>query len=67
MAAALSQYDYIFAITTIFAFLDAWNIGTRSYPLALGLFGCLGRLIVAKCAERSAPCAETTNRFKSKT
>jgi hypothetical protein len=22
------QYDYIFAIGTIFAFLDAWNIGT---------------------------------------
>jgi phosphate/sulfate permease len=28
MAAALSQYDYIFAITVVFAFLDAWNIGT---------------------------------------
>lgn len=27
MAAALHQYDYIFAITTIFSFLDAWNIG----------------------------------------
>jgi hypothetical protein len=24
---ALSQYDYLFAIGTIFAFLDAWNIG----------------------------------------
>lgn len=23
----LHRYDYIFAITTIFAFLDAWNIG----------------------------------------
>ena len=23
----LSQYDYLFAIGTIFAFLDAWNIG----------------------------------------
>lgn len=25
--AALPQFDYIFAIATIFAFLDAWNIG----------------------------------------
>ena len=25
--AVLHQYDYIFAVTTIFAFLDAWNIG----------------------------------------
>jgi len=24
---ALPQFDYIFAIATIFAFLDAWNIG----------------------------------------
>jgi hypothetical protein len=23
----LSHYDYLFAIGTIFAFLDAWNIG----------------------------------------
>jgi len=23
----LHQFDYIFAIGTIFAFLDAWNIG----------------------------------------
>lgn len=23
----LHQYDYIFAVSTIFAFLDAWNIG----------------------------------------
>lgn len=27
--AVLSQYDYIFAIGTIFAFLDAWNIGAN--------------------------------------
>jgi hypothetical protein len=27
---ALPQFDYIFAIGTIFAFLDAWNIGTSS-------------------------------------
>jgi len=26
--AILHQYDYIFALTTVFAFLDAWNIGT---------------------------------------
>lgn len=26
----LHQYDYIFALGTIFAFLDAWNIGTTS-------------------------------------
>ncbi|KAI8933288.1 hypothetical protein NX059_009915 [Plenodomus lindquistii] len=26
---ALPQYDYIFAIGTIFAFLDAWNIGAN--------------------------------------
>jgi hypothetical protein len=25
---ALPQFDYIFAIGTLFAFLDAWNIGT---------------------------------------
>ncbi|CAI0647426.1 unnamed protein product [Colletotrichum noveboracense] len=29
MAAALHQYDYIFAIATIFSFLDAWNIGAN--------------------------------------
>ncbi|KJZ73123.1 Phosphate-repressible phosphate permease [Hirsutella minnesotensis 3608] len=27
--AALHQYDYLFAIGTIFAFLDAWNIGAN--------------------------------------
>ncbi|KAI9155453.1 Phosphate-repressible phosphate permease pho-4 [Paramyrothecium foliicola] len=27
--AVLHQYDYIFALTTIFAFLDAWNIGAN--------------------------------------
>ena len=27
---ALHQFDYIFAIGTIFAFLDAWNIGELS-------------------------------------
>ncbi|KAF6829586.1 phosphate-repressible phosphate permease [Colletotrichum plurivorum] len=27
--AALPQYDYIFAITCIFSFLDAWNIGAN--------------------------------------
>lgn len=27
----LHQFDYLFAIGTIFAFLDAWNIG--KYPL----------------------------------
>lgn len=26
---ALHQFDYIFAIGTIFAFLDAWNIGAN--------------------------------------
>ncbi|KAK1749802.1 phosphate-repressible phosphate permease [Echria macrotheca] len=26
---ALHQYDYLFAITTCFAFLDAWNIGAN--------------------------------------
>ncbi|KAK0388034.1 hypothetical protein NLU13_4278 [Sarocladium strictum] len=29
MVAAYSQFDYIFAIGTIFAFLDAWNIGAN--------------------------------------
>lgn len=28
--ATLHQYDYIFALTAIFACLDAWNIG-KSY------------------------------------
>lgn len=28
---ALPQFDYIFAIGTIFAFLDAWNIG-KCFP-----------------------------------
>ena len=39
--AALPQFDYIFAIATLFAFLDAWNIGkllslsvTSSYSAA---------------------------------
>jgi hypothetical protein len=30
---ALSHFDYIFAIDTIFAFLDAWNIGEYSLQL----------------------------------
>lgn len=29
MGAISSQYDYIFALTLIFAFLDAWNIGAN--------------------------------------
>ena len=29
MAAAYSQFDYLFAVGTIFAFLDAWNIGAN--------------------------------------
>lgn len=28
---ALPQFDYLFAIGTIFAFLDAWNIGMEPY------------------------------------
>lgn len=41
--AALPQFDYLFAIGTIFAFLDAWNIGMS--PLSPGndllvLFSC---------------------------
>ena len=27
--AVLSQYDYLFAVGTVFAFLDAWNIGAN--------------------------------------
>lgn len=29
---AFSQYTYIFAITVIFTFLDAWNIGECRLP-----------------------------------
>lgn len=29
---ALPQFDYLFAIGTLFAFLDAWNIGRCSLP-----------------------------------
>lgn len=29
----LHQYDYLFAIGTIFAFLDAFNIGTNTYAV----------------------------------
>ena len=36
---ALHQFDYIFAITMIFAFLDAWNIGANdvanSFPTSV--------------------------------
>lgn len=32
---ALPQFDYLFAIGTIFAFLDAWNIGKYSLPITL--------------------------------
>ena len=28
--AVLHQFDYIFALATIFTFLDAWNIGEWS-------------------------------------
>ena len=28
---ALPQFDYLFAIGTLFAFLDAWNIGKHSH------------------------------------
>lgn len=38
MAPALPQFDYLFAIGTIFSFLDAWNIGMPS----------LGRLLVSE-------------------
>lgn len=31
--ATLPQFDYLFAIGTIFSFLDAWNIGTSSSNL----------------------------------
>lgn len=31
--AALSRYDYIFAIAAIFTFLDAWNIGKTTLML----------------------------------
>lgn len=31
--AVLPQFDYLFAIGTIFSFLDAWNIGTSSTGL----------------------------------
>lgn len=33
--AVLHQYDYIFAVTTIFTFLDAWNIGTLPFSASL--------------------------------
>jgi hypothetical protein len=33
--AALPQFDYIFAIPTLFAFLDAWNIDMLASLLAL--------------------------------
>jgi sodium-dependent phosphate transporter len=32
---ALPQFDYLFAIGTLFAFLDAWNIGTLTAVNAL--------------------------------
>lgn len=31
----LHQYDYIFALGTIFSFLDAWNIGTIPFFLLI--------------------------------
>jgi solute carrier family 20 (sodium-dependent phosphate transporter) len=34
--AVLHQYDYIFALTVIFACLDAWNIG-KSFEYLAGL------------------------------
>lgn len=37
--AVLSRYDYIFAIATVFTFLDAWNIG--QYTVVL--FGDVGK------------------------
>lgn len=33
--AALPQFDYLFAIGTIFSFLDAWNIGMSSLRIKL--------------------------------
>lgn len=33
--AALPQFDYLFAIGTIFSFLDAWNIGMLSLRIKL--------------------------------
>jgi hypothetical protein len=32
--AVLHQYNYIFAIAMLFAFLDAWNIGTDVWPIS---------------------------------
>lgn len=31
------QYDYLFAVGVIFAFLDAWNIGTSLTPVREGV------------------------------
>lgn len=31
MMPVLSEYNYIFALTAIFAFLDAWNIGMQTF------------------------------------
>ncbi len=34
--AVFAQYDYLFAVGTIFAFLDAWNIGANDVANAMG-------------------------------
>jgi hypothetical protein len=44
--AVLTQYDYLFAIGTIFAFLDAWNIGSSCLCL---LSFCDSSLILLRC------------------
>jgi sodium-dependent phosphate transporter len=33
--AVLSQYDYVFAIGTLFALLDAYNNGASKFPVQL--------------------------------
>jgi sodium-dependent phosphate transporter len=37
--AVFAQYDYLFAVGTIFAFLDAWNIGANDVANSWAMIG----------------------------
>lgn len=44
----LHQFDYLMAIGTIFAFLDAWNIGMASFQRCIPLHPFLPPLMLTK-------------------
>lgn len=53
--AALPQFDYLFAIGTIFSFLDAWNIGMSSLRQGTDLLMLFLYSFLVLCPEGISP------------